>query len=92
MVPENLVESTLFNYLTLLLARANFIEFSRRERFRFYVYIKCIYIDIYEGNSLNNRNFILKCMEKWAQRKILFRDTKGLLSNMSYRGHDDQAV
>jgi len=47
---------------------------------------------MYEGKSLNNRNFILKCMEKYAQRKILFRDTKWLLSNMSYRGRDDQAV
>jgi len=47
---------------------------------------------IYEGKSLNNRNFILKCMEKYAHRKILFRDTKWLLSNMSYRGRDDQAV
>ena len=46
----------------------------------------------YEGKSLNNRNFILKCMEKYAQQKILFRDTKWLLSNMSYRGRDDQAV
>jgi len=46
----------------------------------------------YEGKSLNNRNFILKCMEKYAQWKILFLDTKWLLSNMSYRGHDDQAV
>ena len=44
------------------------------------------------GKSLNNRNFILKCMEKYAQRKILFRDTKWLLSNMSYRGRDDRAV
>jgi len=47
---------------------------------------------IYEGKSLNNRNFILKCMEKYAQRKILFRDTTWFLSNMSYRGRDDQAV
>jgi len=47
---------------------------------------------LYEGKSLNNRNFILKCMEKYAQRKILFRDTKWLLSNMSYRGRDDHAV
>jgi len=31
-------------------------------------------------------------MEKYAQRKILFRDTKWLLDNMSYRGRDDQAV
>ena len=31
-------------------------------------------------------------MEKYAQRKFLFRDTKWLLSNMSYRGRDDQAV
>ena len=31
-------------------------------------------------------------MEKYSQRKILFRDTKWLLSNMSYRGRDDQAV
>ena len=46
----------------------------------------------YEGKSLNNRNFILKWMEKYAQRKILFRDTKWHLSNMSYRGRDDQAV
>ena len=47
---------------------------------------------IYEGKSLNNRNFILKCMEKYAQRKFLFWDTKWLLSNMPYRGHDDRAV
>ena len=47
---------------------------------------------IYEGKSLNNRNFILKCMEKYAQQTILFRDTKWLLSNMSYTGRDDQAV
>ena len=46
----------------------------------------------YKGKSLNNRNCILKCMEKYAQRKILFRDTKWLLSNMWYRGRDDQAV
>ena len=46
----------------------------------------------YEGKSLNNRNFNLKCMEKYAQRKLLFRDTKWLLSNMSHRGRDDQAV
>jgi len=31
-------------------------------------------------------------MEKYAQRKILFWDTKWLLSNMSYVGRDDQAV
>ena len=31
-------------------------------------------------------------MENYAKRKILFRDTKWLLSNMSYRGRDDQAV
>ena len=31
-------------------------------------------------------------MENYAQRKILFRDTKWLLSNMSYRGRDDQGV
>jgi hypothetical protein len=30
--------------------------------------------------SLNNRNVILKCMEKYAQRKIFFRETKWLLS------------
>ena len=47
---------------------------------------------MYEGKSLNNRNFILKFMEKYAQRKILFWHTKWLLSNMSYRGRDDQAV
>jgi len=46
----------------------------------------------YEGKSLNNRNVILKCMEKYAQRKILFRDTKWLLSNMPFRGRDDRAV
>ena len=49
-------------------------------------------IQIYEGKSLNNRNFILKCMEKHAQWKILFQDTKWLLSIMPYRGHDDRAV
>jgi len=31
-------------------------------------------------------------MEKYAERKILFRDTKWLLSNMSYSGRDYQAV
>ena len=31
-------------------------------------------------------------MEKYAQRKILFWDTKWLLSNMPYRGRDDRAV
>jgi len=49
-------------------------------------------LDIYERKSLNNMNFVLKCMEKYAQRKILFRDTKWPLSNVSYRGRDDQAV
>ena len=29
---------------------------------------------MYEGKSLNNMTFILKCMEKYAQRNILFRD------------------
>jgi len=46
----------------------------------------------YEAKSFNNRNAILKCMKKYAQRKILFRDTKWLLTNMSHRGRDDQAV
>jgi len=45
---------------------------------------------IYEGKSLNNRNAILNCMKNYAQGKILFWDTKWLLSNMSYRGHDDK--
>ena len=31
-------------------------------------------------------------MEKYAQWKILFRDTKWLLSNMPYRRRDDRAV
>jgi hypothetical protein len=31
-------------------------------------------------------------MEKYAQRKILFWDTKWLLGNMPYRGRDDRAV
>jgi len=31
-------------------------------------------------------------MEKYAQWKILFRDTKWPFSNMSYGGRDDQAV
>jgi hypothetical protein len=48
--------------------------------------------NIYEGNSLNKRNVFLKCMKKYAQRKILFRDTHWLLSNMSKKGRDDQAV
>ena len=39
---------------------------------------------VYKGKSLNNRNFILKCMENYAQLKILFWDTKWPLSNMSY--------
>jgi hypothetical protein len=36
---------------------------------------------MYDGKSLNNRNFVLKCTESYAQRKILFRYTKWLLSN-----------
>jgi hypothetical protein len=48
--------------------------------------------ELHEGKSSNNRNFILKCMEKNAQRKILFRDTKWLLSNVPYGGRDDRAV
>jgi hypothetical protein len=47
---------------------------------------------MYVGKSLNKRNFILKSMENYSQRKILFRDTKWLLSNMPYRGHDDRVV
>ena len=31
-------------------------------------------------------------MEKYAQRKILFRGTKWLVSNMSYRGRDELGV
>jgi hypothetical protein len=46
----------------------------------------------YEGKSLNNRNAVLKCMKNYAQGKILFGDTNWLLSNMSDRGRDDQAV
>ena len=37
-------------------------------------------------------NVFLKCMKKYGQRKILFRDTNWLLSNMSYRDREDQAV
>ena len=51
-----------------------------------------LYERCYEVRSFNNRNFILKCMEKYAQRKVLFRDTKWLLINMIYRGRDDLAV
>jgi hypothetical protein len=47
---------------------------------------------IYEGKSLNNTNFILKCMEKYAQQKILFRNTKWFLSYTPYRGRDDRIV
>ena len=46
----------------------------------------------YERKSLNSRNAILKWMGKYVQRKILFRDTERLLSNMPYRGRDDRAV
>ena len=46
----------------------------------------------YKGKSLNNRNFILKYMEKHAQWKILFRGTKWLLSNMPHRGRDNRTV
>jgi len=55
---------------------------------------KCLIKDDsnYEGKSLNNRNFILKCMEKYAQWKTLFWDTKWLPSNMPYRRRDDRAV
>jgi len=47
---------------------------------------------MYEGKSLHKRNAILKCMKKYAQRKILFQNTKCLLSNISYRSRDNQAV
>jgi hypothetical protein len=50
------------------------------------------YIYIYERKSLSNRNFILKCMEKYAERKIVFWDTKWFLRNMPYRDHDNRAV
>jgi hypothetical protein len=46
----------------------------------------------YGGKLLNNRNFIRKCMEEYAKRKILFLDTKWLLSNIPYRCRDDRAV
>jgi hypothetical protein len=49
-------------------------------------------IFMYIRKSLNNRNFILKCMENYAQRKILFRDTKWILSNVPYKGRDDRAI
>jgi hypothetical protein len=49
-------------------------------------------LSFYVGKSLNNRNFILKCMEKYTQRKILFWDTKWMLKNMSYGGHANRAV
>jgi len=57
--------------------------------YRHSYFLACL---IYEGKSLNKSNLILNCMKKYVQRKILFRDTKWLLSNMPYRGHDDQAV
>jgi len=62
--------------------------------FRFYIedYSCAAWDLLYEGKSLNNRNAIPKCMKNYAQGKILFRDTKWLLSSMSYRGCDDQAV
>ena len=47
---------------------------------------------LYKGKSLNNRNFIIKCMGKYAQRKFLFRDTKWPLNYMPYRGRGNQAV
>jgi len=46
-------------------------------------------IEYHAGKSFNNRDFILKCMENYAQRKILFRDTKWSLRNMLYRARDD---
>jgi len=58
----------------------------------FKIIFSCRFRCIYEGKSLNNRNFILKWMEKYTQCKILFRDTKWLLSNMPYRRRDDRAV
>jgi len=53
---------------------------------------KLLKTEIYEGKSLNNRNFILKCMENYAKRKTLYRDTKLLLSYMTYSGRDDRVV
>jgi len=47
---------------------------------------------LYEGKSLNNRNAILKRIKNYAQGKFLFRGTVWLLSNMSYRSRDDEAV
>ena len=34
----------------------------------------------YEGKSLNNRNYILKCMEKYAHEKSYFRTQNGSLA------------
>ena len=53
-------------------------------------YIKNVYT-MYEGkvNCRRPKNIIKevynKCMKKYAQQKILFRDTKWLLNNMSHR-------
>ena len=56
------------------------------------VYLLWLSMWQYEGKSLNNGNFILKCAEKYTQWKILFRDIKWLLSNMPRRHRDDRAV
>ena len=44
------------------------------------------------GKVIKWQEFYSKVHGNYAQRKILFRDTKWLLSIMSYRGRDDQAV
>ena len=63
MVPESLGESP-FNYLTLPLDRADFIEFSRRESFKLYIYIY-IYIYIY--------TYIHTYIHTYTHTQFLFR-------------------
>lgn len=46
----------------------------------------------YKGKLLSNRNFILECVEKYAEWKVLLQDTKWLFSNMPYGCCDGQAV
>jgi len=48
------------------------IECFVKQSLKIYVHVvdvtvQRIITDIYERKSLNNRNFILKCMEKYAQ-------------------------
>jgi len=62
-------EKEIGSFILNVLKAASILPLLTTTESTLYIYI---YIYIYKGKSLNNRNFILKCMENYAQQKILF--------------------